>query len=56
VHLVAITGWGAAEDKDAAKQAGFDHHLLKPVAPEDLERVLRDAFEAFQASRPGDLI
>ena len=56
VHLVAITGWGSAEDKDAAKQAGFDHHLLKPVAPEDLERVLRDAFEAFQASRPDDLI
>jgi signal transduction histidine kinase/ActR/RegA family two-component response regulator len=55
VHLVAITGWGAAEDKDAARQAGFDHHLLKPVAPEDLERVLREAFEAFQASRPGDL-
>lgn len=55
VYLVAITGWGAAEDKDAAQQAGFDHHLLKPVAPQDLERVLRDAFEAFQASRPGDL-
>jgi signal transduction histidine kinase/ActR/RegA family two-component response regulator len=56
VHLVAITGWGAAEDKDTAKQAGFDHHLLKPVTPEDLERVLRDVFEAFQGSRPGDLI
>ncbi|WP_332747176.1 hybrid sensor histidine kinase/response regulator [Hydrogenophaga sp.] len=56
VHLVAITGWGAAEDKDAAKQAGFDHHLLKPVASEDLERILRNTFEAFQASRPGDLI
>lgn len=55
VHLVAITGWGTAEDKDAARQAGFDHHLLKPVAPEDLEQVLRDTFEAFQASRPGDL-
>jgi signal transduction histidine kinase/ActR/RegA family two-component response regulator len=56
VHLVAITGWGTPEDKEAARQAGFDHHLLKPVAPEDLEQVLRDTFEAFQASRPGDLI
>jgi signal transduction histidine kinase/CheY-like chemotaxis protein len=29
--LVAITGWGQTEDIDLAREAGFDHHLVKPV-------------------------
>ena len=29
--LVAITGWGQAEDKNLSREAGFDHHLVKPV-------------------------
>ncbi len=29
--LVAITGWGQAQDRDLAMSAGFDHHLTKPV-------------------------
>ena len=29
--LVAITGWGQPDDLLASKQAGFDHHLVKPV-------------------------
>jgi CheY-like chemotaxis protein len=29
--LVALTGYGQPEDKDQAIQAGFDHHLVKPV-------------------------
>src|SRR5262249_46085241 len=28
--LVAITGWGAPEDLRRSKEAGFDHHLVKP--------------------------
>jgi PAS domain S-box-containing protein len=31
VRLVAISGYGAAEDRDRTKAAGFDHHLVKPV-------------------------
>ncbi len=34
--LVALTGWGQASDREAAVRAGFDHHLVKPVAPEAL--------------------
>lgn len=34
--LVAITGWGQAEDKDLSREAGFDHHLVKPVEPDTL--------------------
>jgi CheY-like chemotaxis protein/nitrogen-specific signal transduction histidine kinase len=38
--LVAMTGWGQEEDKRQAREAGFDHHLTKPVDPADLERLL----------------
>jgi CheY-like chemotaxis protein len=31
VLLVALTGWGQAEDRRRSQEAGFDHHLVKPV-------------------------
>jgi signal transduction histidine kinase/ActR/RegA family two-component response regulator len=55
IHLVAITGWGQASDLEAAQAAGFDHHLLKPVDPQDLVRLIGESYEEFQASRPGEL-
>jgi signal transduction histidine kinase/ActR/RegA family two-component response regulator len=39
-RIVALTGWGAASDRDKAGAAGFDLHLTKPVAREDLEQAL----------------
>ena len=39
--LVAVTGWGQNEDRRRAYEAGFDHHLAKPVAPEAIESILR---------------
>ncbi|MET0553932.1 MAG: ATP-binding protein [Vicinamibacteria bacterium] len=38
--LVAVTGWGQEEDKRLAREAGFDHHLRKPVDPDGLGRLL----------------
>jgi signal transduction histidine kinase/CheY-like chemotaxis protein len=38
--LVAITGWGQASDRNRARQAGFDHHLTKPVQLETIQAVL----------------
>lgn len=38
--LVAITGWGQPEDRRKAQEAGFDHHLVKPVDPLALEALL----------------
>ena len=35
--LVALTGWGQAEDRRQAREAGFDHHLVKPAPLEMLE-------------------
>ncbi len=55
IHLVAITGWGQASDLEAARAAGFDHHLLKPVDPQDLVRLIGESYNEFQASRPGEL-
>jgi CheY-like chemotaxis protein len=31
IVLIAVTGWGQPEDKQRALNAGFDHHLTKPV-------------------------
>jgi PAS domain S-box-containing protein len=40
VLLVALTGWGQEEDRRRSKDAGFDHHLVKPVDPAELQRLL----------------
>jgi signal transduction histidine kinase len=40
--IIAQTGWGQTRDKTLASEAGFDHHLVKPVAYDELERVLAD--------------
>lgn len=40
LRLVALTGYGMPEDFERTRQAGFDHHLVKPVDFEDLEHVL----------------
>ena len=41
VILVAVTGWGRAEDRCKSKAAGFDHHMVKPVEPVAIERLLQ---------------
>jgi PAS domain S-box-containing protein len=38
--LVALTGYGQDEDRRRSMEAGFDHHLTKPVQPETLEELL----------------
>jgi DNA-binding response OmpR family regulator len=40
VVLVAVTGWGQVEDKWHSQEAGFDFHMVKPVDPTVLERLL----------------
>ena len=36
IKLVAITGWGQPRDKQLAFEAGFNHHLTKPIDPAHL--------------------
>ena len=41
--LVAVTGWGQDTDRRRSAAAGFDHHLVKPVDPDDIRRLLAGA-------------
>jgi PAS domain S-box-containing protein len=38
--LVALTGWGQEADRRRSEEAGFDRHLVKPVEPQSLRRLL----------------
>jgi PAS domain S-box-containing protein len=38
--LVAVTGWGQDTDRERTSNAGFDHHLVKPVNPDTLAELL----------------
>jgi CheY-like chemotaxis protein len=38
--LIALTGWGQDEDKARSREAGFNFHLVKPVDPADLQKLL----------------
>ena len=38
--LVALTGYGQDEDRRLSREAGFDHHLVKPVDLQELARVI----------------
>ena len=39
-YLVAITAWGGEEDKQRGREAGFEHHLVKPADPQRLLQLL----------------
>jgi CheY-like chemotaxis protein len=40
--LVALTGYGAPEQRSRALEAGFDLHLVKPVEPEQLLKLVAE--------------
>jgi signal transduction histidine kinase/CheY-like chemotaxis protein len=44
--LVALTGWGQEADRRRATEAGFDHHLTKPVDPGTLNELLAKVAES----------
>ena len=39
-RLIAVTGWGQEEDRQRAREAGFDEHLVKPVGGAELKAAL----------------
>jgi two-component system CheB/CheR fusion protein len=41
--LVAQTGWGQDYDRMRSREAGFDHHLVKPLTTQELGRVLNQS-------------
>jgi DNA-binding response OmpR family regulator len=38
--LIAVTGWGQEGDRRLSHEAGFDYHLVKPVDPQELMKLL----------------
>ncbi len=40
LNLIAMTGYGQDSDRQQSQQAGFDHHLVKPVEPQKLQDLL----------------
>jgi PAS domain S-box-containing protein len=42
--LVAVTGYGQAADRQRSQEAGFDHHLVKPVSADEIQRVIGSHF------------
>jgi PAS domain S-box-containing protein len=43
VLLIAVTGWGQEEDRRRSRDAGFDHHLTKPVDPAAISGLIESA-------------
>lgn len=62
IAMVALTGWGQAEDREKSKNAGFDGHMVKPVDFVALTKLLaelsagrQDTVRTFSGWRSGDV-
>jgi len=42
IAIIAMSGWGQEEDRRKSLEAGFDHHLVKPVDFKDLMKLLEE--------------
>jgi PAS domain S-box-containing protein len=49
--IVALTGWGQEEDRRRSEEAGFDHHLVKPIEIDMLRRLLGESRPAVSDGR-----
>jgi len=47
--LIALTGYGQKEDRDRAKEAGFDHHFTKPADPQQIQLAIEQGRTAAPA-------
>jgi two-component system CheB/CheR fusion protein len=49
--LIALTGYGQAEDRRRSEGAGFDVHLVKPVTPEQIRDALMNTARGIRINR-----
>lgn len=54
VVLVALTGYGQESDREASRQAGFNHHLVKPALLEQLQQVFTTVSEKLNVEQLGN--
>jgi CheY-like chemotaxis protein len=52
LFLIAVSGYGQDSDRERSHQAGFDHHLIKPVDFEVLQKLLSSAQRPGAADHP----
>jgi two-component system CheB/CheR fusion protein len=43
IYAIAMSGFGMNSDRAKSKAAGYRHHLMKPFAPDELDRMLEEA-------------
>lgn len=48
VVLIALTGYGQPDDRERTRRAGFDAHVVKPVDPDTLARLLAEKFRGLR--------
>lgn len=53
ILLMALTGWGQDEDRRKIREAGFDHHLIKPVNPTTITSILANLSGVTRLQPPG---
>ncbi|MDH6186938.1 ATP-binding protein [Polaromonas sp. CG_23.6] len=56
IAIIAMSGWGQEEDRRKSQEAGFDHHLVKPVDFSALSRLLAVTQKALPPSQDNPLI
>ncbi len=49
-YAIAMSGFGMSSDRQRSLNVGYRHHLLKPVEPNQLERLLDEAADATRES------
>jgi DNA-binding response OmpR family regulator len=42
IFVVAMTGWGQQDNRFGSREAGFDHHMIKPIDLASIQQILRD--------------
>ncbi len=43
MYAIAMSGFGMSSDRERSRMAGYRHHLLKPIEPNQLEKLLAEA-------------
>ncbi len=42
IVVIALTGWGQDDAREKSKEAGFDHHMVKPIELSALEPIVQE--------------
>lgn len=50
-YAIAMSGFGTSEDKDASREAGYRHHLVKPIDLDMLEQVLDEVRREIEGAK-----